>query len=162
LKDATNGAALDPAVTYYVLGDVSDTTAPGNTWRTAESWPPLPAKPTRYYLHSDRSLSTSRPARETALTYTYNPTNPVPTVGGIQLTIPAGPMDQRRIESRPDVLVFTSAVLAAPLEVTGPVTAQLWVQSDGPDTDFFVRLCDVYPDGRSFNLCEGMLRARFR
>jgi hypothetical protein len=86
----------------------------------------------------------------------------VPTLGGYQLTIPAGPKDQRPIEGRPDVLVFTSAPLAEPLEVTGRVRARLWVSSDAPDTDFFVRLCDVYPDGRSINICEGQLRARFR
>ena len=97
-----------------------------------------------------------------ALAYTYDPTNPVPTIGGIQLTLPSGPKDQQSIESRADVLVFTSAPLAKPLEVTGRIRARLWVASDAPDTDFFVRLCDVYPDGRSFNLCEGMLRARFR
>jgi DUF1680 family protein len=71
-------------------------------------------------------------------------------------------MDQSKVESREDVLVFTSDTLTAPLEVIGPVRARLWVASDAPDTDFFVRLCDVYPDGRSFNLCEGMLRTRFR
>jgi hypothetical protein len=78
------------------------------------------------------------------------------------LTIPAGPKDQRSIESRADVLVFTSEPLAAPLEVTGRVRAKLWAASDAMDTDFFVRLCDVYPDGRSFNICDGRLRARFR
>ncbi|MDI9379976.1 MAG: CocE/NonD family hydrolase, partial [Verrucomicrobiota bacterium] len=77
------------------------------------------------------------------------------------MTIPAGPKDQRSIESRADVLVFTSEPLAAPLEVTGRVRAKLWAASDAMDTDFFVRLCDVYPDGRSFNICDGRLRARF-
>lgn len=162
LKGVDNGAERDPAVVYYVLGDASDPAAPGNGWRTSETWPPVPAVPTPYYLRADRSLSVERPSASEPLAYTYDPGDPVPTVGGIQLTIPAGPMDQRKIEERADVLVFTSAPLPEPLEVTGRVRAQLWVASDAPDTDFFVRVCDVYPDGRSFNLCEGMRRARFR
>jgi putative CocE/NonD family hydrolase len=78
------------------------------------------------------------------------------------LTLPAGPKDQRPVESRPDVVLFTTEALAQPLEATGRVRARLWLASDAPDTDLFVKLCDVYPDGRSFNLCEGQLRARFR
>lgn len=164
LKALPNGADRDPAVRYYVVGDVSDPGAPGNTWRTADQWPPFPVRPTPFYLLATRGLSAHRgakPSRE-PLAYTYQPTNPVPTIGGIQLTLPAGPMDQRKIESRDDVLVFSTEPLTDPLEVTGRVRARLWISSDAPDTDFFVRLCDVYPDGRSFNLCEGMLRARFR
>lgn len=162
LKGTNNRIDRAPAVTYYVLGDVSDTNAPGNLWRTANTWPPLRATPTRFYLHGDQTLSTAKPAAHEPLTYTYDPQQPAPTVGGIQLTIPAGPMDQKQVESRADVLVFTSAALTEPLEVTGRVRAKLWVSSDAPDTDFFAKLCDVYPDGRSFNLCEGSLRARFR
>lgn len=162
LAGKANGAEADPAVTYYVIGDTSDPGAPGNHWRTAEAWPPVAAQKTRYYLHPDRTLSAIRPESNPPLAYDYDPAHPVPTVGGIQLTLPAGPKDQRAIESRPDVLVFTSEVLKEPLEVTGRIHARLWIASDAPDTDFFVRLCDVYPDGRSYNLCEGMLRARFR
>lgn len=162
LQENPNGADRDPAVTYYVVGDVTDPEAPGNTWRTANSWPPHHHPPTPFYLHPDRTLST-RPAESgSTLTYRFDPTNPVPTLGGIQLTLPAGPINQNPIESREDLLVFTSDALTAPTEVTGRVRARLWIESDAPDTDFFVRLCDVYPDGRSFNLCEGMLRARFR
>jgi predicted acyl esterase len=97
-----------------------------------------------------------------SLTYTYDPKNPVPTTGGNHLTLPAGPMEQSAVEARPDVLVFTSAPLDKALEVTGRVRAVLQVSSDCPDTDFTVKLCDVYPDGRSFNVCDGILRARFR
>ena len=78
------------------------------------------------------------------------------------LTLPAGPVEQSPVENRPDVLVFTGARLAEPLEVTGQVRLQLRAASDAPDTDFMAKLCDVYPDGRSYNLCEGRLRARFR
>jgi uncharacterized protein len=162
LKDEPNRIDNLPAVTYYVLGDVTDATAPGNQWRTADRWPPVKTHPTRYYFQPNRSLATQRPTSTTSFTYPYDPRKPVPTLGGIQLTIPAGPMDQSSIENRPDVLVFSTEPLATPTEVTGRVRARLWISSDAPDTDFFVRLCDVYPDGRSFNLTEGMLRTRFR
>lgn len=164
LKDTPNGADQDPAVRYYVVGDVTEPNAPGNIWRTSKVWPPFSEAPTAFYFHQDASLTTTPPlSGETqSLAYTYHPTNPVPTIGGIQLTLPAGPMDQRPVEQRDDVLVFTTPILEQPIEVTGRVRAQLWIASDAPDTDFFVRLCDVYPDGRSFNLCEGMLRTRFR
>lgn len=162
LKGVPNGIDRAPAVTYYVIGDTADPQAPGNVWRTASTWPPAPTTPVRYYLHGDRTLSTALPGAHQPLTYTYDPRNPASTVGGIQLTIPSGPIDQRQVEGRADVLVFTSAPLAAPLEVTGRVRVKLWVSSDAPDTDFLAKLCDVYPDGRSFNLCEGALRARFR
>ncbi|MBX3747991.1 MAG: CocE/NonD family hydrolase [Verrucomicrobiae bacterium] len=162
LKGLDNGADRDPAVLYYTLGDVTDPSAPGNVWRTADTWPPLPFHATRLFLHGDRTLSFQTPSASPPLRFTADPGNPVPTLGGIQLTLPAGPRDQRPIESRDDVLVFSSEPLQEPLEITGPVRARLWIASDGPDTDFFVRLCDVYPDDRSFNLCEGMLRARFR
>lgn len=162
LKNLTNAASAQPAVTYYVIGDVTDTNAPGNTWRTADAWPPLKTRDTKYYLQSDRSLSASKSSDAGTLEYTYQPTNPVPTVGGIQLSIPAGPMDQQKVEAREDVLVFSSEPLTEPLEVTGRVRARLWIETDAPDTDLVVKLCDVYPDGRSFNLCEGVVRARFR
>ena len=161
LKGMDNGVDREPAVTYYVMGDVTNPHAPGNVWRTASSWPP-PSRLTRFYLHGDRSLSPAPPETDRPLGYTYNPANPVPTLGGPQLNLPAGPMDQKRVEARPDVLVFTSPVLQKPVEVTGRVRATLSVSSDAPDTDFTAKLCDVYPDGRSFNMCEGILRARFR
>ena len=158
----SNTFRAEPAVSYYVIGDVSDPKAPGNRWRTAEQWPPVKATPTKYYLRDDRSLSTSQPGAADPLGYSYDPENPAPTVGGIQLSIPSRPRDQKIVEERPDVLVFTTAVLGAPIEVTGRVRAQVWISVDAADTDFIARLCDVYPDGRSFNLCEGAIRARFR
>lgn len=162
LKGVDNGVDREPAVTYYVMGDVTDRSAPGNEWRTADRWPPVNATPTPFYLHPDRSLSVQKPEEGGMLSYTYDPKDPVPTVGGPRLTLPAGAMDQRRIESRPDVLVFTSEPLREPVEVTGRVKVILWASSDAPDTDFVAKLCDVYPDGRSINICEGILRARFR
>lgn len=162
LKGADNGIEKAPAVTYYVIGDVTNTNGLGNEWRTSETWPPVPTIPRPFYLSGDRSFSTSPAAAHEPLTYDYDPAKPVPTVGGMQLTIPAGPMEQKPVEERADVLVFTSEPLATPIEVCGQVMARLWFSSDAPDTDIFVRLCDVYPDGRSYNICEGCLRMRFR
>lgn len=162
LRDATNGLLQLPAVTYYVIGDTSDPKAPGNEWRTAESWPPFQVEPVPVYLHGDRTLSTRLAEATHSLGYIHDPAKPVPTLGGVQLTLLAGPMDQQAIESRDDVLVFTGEVLTEPVEVTGRIRARLWISSDAPDTDFMVKLCDVYPDGRSFNLCEGAIRTRFR
>ncbi|HNU98902.1 MAG: CocE/NonD family hydrolase [Verrucomicrobia bacterium] len=163
LKGVSNGISEQPAVVYYVMGDADDPQAPGNVWRQADRWPPVPSKPTPFYCAADRTLSRSVPTAPSAwLSYRYDPAQPVPTLGGPQLTIPAGPKDQRSIESRDDVLVFSTEPLDTPIEVTGRVRVKLWASSDAPDTDFFARLCDVYPDGRSMNVCEGQLRARFR
>jgi putative CocE/NonD family hydrolase len=162
LKGVVNGVAELPAVTYYVMGDTADPNAPGNVWRTAEQWPPVPTRSTRWYLQTDLKLTPTRPTSSQTITYIYDPKNPVPTVGGYELTIPAGPKDQRDIEQRDDMVVFTSQPLSAPVEVTGRVRVRLYVSSDVPDTDFLARLCDVYPDGHSYNICEGILRARYR
>lgn len=162
LKGITNGINDAPAVTYYVMGDVSDPHAPGNIWRTAGEWPPPQAKEVPFYFQAERGLAKTKPATNSPISFTYDPQHPVPTVGGNQLTIPAGPMDQHSIETRPDVVVFTSDALTHPLEITGQVRVKLWAASDARDTDFFARLCDVYPDGRSINISEGVIRARFR
>jgi putative CocE/NonD family hydrolase len=161
LKEDASKQTKHP-VTYYVIGDTADPKAPGNIWRNAKTWPPIKATETKYFLQHGRELSRNEPLHSEPLTYIYDPADPVPTVGGIQLSLPAGPMDQKKVESRDDVLVFTTTPLTSPLEVTGRVRAKIWVSTDVPDTDFIVRLCDVYPDGRSFNLCEGAVRARFR
>lgn len=158
----SNTFDAEPAVTYYVIGDVHDPKAPGNIWRTADRWPPVAATATKYFLRDNRTLSASAPETSAPLTYIYDPANPAPTIGGIQLTVPAGPMDQKKVENRPDVLVFSTAPLTNAIEVTGRVRAKIWVSADVPDTDFVAKLCDVYPDGRSYNLCEGAVRARFR
>jgi predicted acyl esterase len=149
-------------VRYYVMGDVTDPKAPGNYWRSADAWPPVPTQATPLYLHLDRSIGLDQDRRGGALSYTYDPHRPVPTIGGPQYNLPAGPRDQRPIESRPDVLVFTSEPLEHPLEVTGRVRVKLWASTDAPDTDFIARLCDVYPDGQSINICEGGTRMRLR
>lgn len=148
-------------VHYYVMGDCNDATAPGNYWRSADTWPPA-SKPTPFYLHSDKTLSSEPPQDEGKLTYKYDPQNPVPTRGGQNLLIPKGPMDQRPVESRSDVLLFTSEPLTEPLEVTGRITAKLFISSDCPDTDFAVKLSDVYPDGKSLLVTDGIRKASLR
>jgi len=115
--------------------------------------------------HGDGELSEEKPANEQPDTFLYDPLRPVPTVGGPLLVMSArgeGPWDQRHVENRDDVLVYTSAVLDRPLEVTGPVSLTLHVASSARDTDFTGKLVDVHPDGRALNLTEGIMRARYR
>jgi len=137
------------------------TTAPGREWRYADEWP-IPADYVSWYFHENDVLSKTSQGDFEPLTYSYNPTNPVPTIGGQNLKIPAGPYDQTSIENRNDVLVFTSDVLTEPLEITGPIIARLYVSSNCSDTDFTVKLSDVYPDGRSMLITDGILRMRNR
>jgi putative CocE/NonD family hydrolase len=152
-----------------------------NAWRDECEWPLRRARPVRWYLHSegaanslvgDGTLSPEPPQAEPPDRYVYNPDDPVPTLGGnhsigpynpglYELALP-GPYDQRPLERRDDVLVYTSEPLPADTEVTGPVTVTLWAASSAPDTDFVARLVDVYPDGRAINITEGIIRARFR
>jgi hypothetical protein len=162
LKGMDNGIMKDPPVMYYVMGDPLDPNAPGNVWRTADSWPP-PATETPYYFRAGGRLLPDAPAAsEPPQTYTYDPKDPVPTRGGANVYIPAGPMDQHCVEDRPDVLLFTTPVLDEPLEVTGRIKVVLWASSSAVDTDFTAKLTDVYPDGRSLLLLDGILRARHR
>ncbi len=96
-------------------------------------------------------------------TFTYDPKNPVPTGGGNNLSgAPAGPYDQTKIEQRDDVLVYSSAPLTEAVEVTGPVKMVLFAETSAKDTDFTAKLVDVHPDGKAYNLCDGILRARWR
>ena len=105
----------------------------------------------------------SSSAEKSSDRFVYDPNDPVPTLGGCNLFgCPAGPHDQRKAEERADVLVFTGDALTSPLEVTGPVKVVLDAASSATDTDWTAKLVDVHPDGRSFNLCDGILRARYR
>jgi hypothetical protein len=148
-------------VHYYVMGAIGEEAAPGNVWRSADAWPPA-ANVTPFYLHGDHTLRAEKPGGEGRLEYKYDPRDAVPTVGGQNLFIAKGPMDQRSVESRRDVLLFTTEPLAEPVEVTGRITARLYVSSDCPDTDFTAKLCDVYPDGRSMLVTDGIRRASLR
>lgn len=158
-----NGIDNEPAVMYYVMGDAKTPGAPGNEWRTATDWP-VPATETAAYLTRDGGLAFERPDAtvEACREYVFCPTNPCPTIGGNNLNLARGPMNQNRIESRGDVVLFTSTPLAKPLEVTGRVRAAVFVSSSALDTDLSVRLCDVYPDGTSYLIAEGLLRLRHR
>jgi predicted acyl esterase len=162
LKGEANGVLEEPAVAYFAMGDVEDPEAPGNVWRYVDDWP-VPCTETAYGFRKGGGLAAGAPSDADAVEeYTADPADPCPTLGGGNLTIPAGPMNQNRIEGRLDVLKFTTEPLAEPLEVTGRVLAKVWVSSSAADTDLSVRLCDVYPDGRSFLMAEGMRRLRYR
>lgn len=162
LKNDGKGIDDIPAVQYFVMGDPADPNTQGNKWKTAEDWP-APAQRIPVYLHTDGKLRL-RASEELfgGLSYKYDPTNPVPTVGGANLTGSKGPKDQRSIETRPDVLLFNSPVLDRYIEFTGSVKARLWVSSTALDTDFTAKLSDVYPDGRSMIVLDGILRAGHR
>ena len=161
MQNDTEAYSQWPTVTYYVMGDVDDASAPGNEWRYAEDWP-LPAENVTWYFQSNGQLTKKTPESSEPLSYLYDPSNPVPTIGGRNLYAPAGPYDQSPVENRSDVLVFTSTILEQPFEATGPVKAHLFVSSDCVDTDFTVKLTDLYPDGRSMLVTDGILRMRNR
>jgi putative CocE/NonD family hydrolase len=126
-------------------------------WMELEDWPP-PARRTRWYLHAGGRLHARPPAASPPDRYTYDPNDPTPSVGGSLLANRGGPRDNRALEGRSDVLVYTSAALVREVEVIGPVSAQLHVTSTLEHTDFFVRLCDVDPSGASRNICDGLVR----
>ena len=163
LKGEDTSIMDEPPVRYYVMGDTSDPEAPGNLWREAETWPPSDLPPVSYYLHAGGVLSPDEPGDDAASsTYQFDPENPVPTYGGANLFLPAGPYDQSLIETRQDVTIFSSAPLPQPLEVTGDLKVVLYISSDAVDTDFTAKLTDVYPDGRSMLVADGIMRTRFR
>jgi len=167
LKGIPNGMEHEKPVKYFVMGR--------NQWAVADSWPPPEAAATRYYLHSkgaanslsgDGGLSTQPPSAEPPEHFVYDPADPVPTNGGNLCCdpkhFPPGPFDQRPNESRDDVIVYSTPVLQEDVEVTGPVTADLYVSSSAADTDFTAKLVDVWPNGFADNLADGILRARYR
>ncbi len=139
-------------VTFTVTGD-------GRSTRDVASWPPAHT-PTPWYLHADGRLSTDAPdADDGRDEYHYDPSDPTPSFGGIGL-FTGGVVDNRELEARADVLVYTSDVLGDVLEIVGPVHADLVVSSSLDHTDFFVRLCDVHPNEQSYNVCDGLQRFR--
>jgi putative CocE/NonD family hydrolase len=179
LAGADTGVLAEPRVRYFLMA--------ANEWRTADSWPPPGIAPQRWYLHAgpsgtadslnDGTLSPAKPrSSEDPDRYRYDPADPVPTLGGATLysltrktttgeetpdfSITAGPRDQRLIESR--CLTYTSDPLPTDLDVVGPVTLTVFASSNCPDTDFVARLSDVFPDGRSILVVDGILRARYR
>lgn len=153
------GAIMDelPAVTYYVMGPFDGTPSKGNRWKTSQEWP-IPSKPQPFYLTIHGELSEKSPAVRGVREYRYDPTDPAPTLGGRNLFLESGAKDQRPLESRKDVVVFTSEELQDDLEITGALTAHIFASSDCPDTDIALRLTDVYPDGKSMLVCDGICR----
>ena len=162
-----NEFATEKPVKIFVMGE--------NKWRYEDAWPLERAKETRYFLHSagkansasgDGALTVSAAHKEAADSFVYDPANPVPTVGGPLCCdpahLPGGPRDQKQVEARNDVLVYSTPPLEQEVEVTGPVTLDLFAKSSAVDTDFTAKLVDVAPDGVAHNLTEGILRARFR
>ena len=156
-----------PRVQYYTMGS--------NKWQASETWPPKEAKLTTYYLHSNGdasttggSLSKSRPGKkEPADAYTYDPMDPVPSLGGNVCctgnAVQGGAFDQQeQEEQREDILIYTTEPLKEGVEVTGFINTTLYVSSDAKDTDFTIKLIDVYPDGTAYNLDETIQRARYR
>jgi predicted acyl esterase len=156
-----------PKVTYYTMGM--------NKWQSSDTWPPKEVQPMTFYLSSggqantlngDGTLTLTPPAVDMPDRFTYDPMNPVPTHGGYRSTNNVGGVDgsydQRTVEARPDVLVYTTPPFTEGLEVTGTMTPTLHVSSDVKDTDFTVKVIDVYPDGRAFTLDESIQRMRYR
>lgn len=169
LKGVPNGVGSEPRVRIFVMG--------ANKWRSANRWPLPHTHYRKYYLHSaghansvrgDGRLSRKRPRagrrREAATDrFTYDPTRPVPSIGGrFQASVPGGPYDQGPVLRRPDVLVYTTPRLRHAVEVTGPITVTLWARSSARDTDWTAKLDDVYPRGRSMLIEYGIQRARYR
>lgn len=192
LRGISNGVATEPAVRIFVMGggsgrrNADGRMEHGGRWRAEKDWPLPDLQPTSYYLHADGRLTAGAPTLEaSSLSYEFDPEHPVPSIGG---TITSGEPVMRggaynQIEgprffgsrepfvplaARADVLVFESEPLAADLELTGAISATLWISSDRPDTDFTIKLIDVcppnedYPDGFAMNLTDGILRARYR
>lgn len=154
LKGTSNGAEDISPVTYYVMGPFDGTPSRGNRWREAKTWP-VPSVMTPFYLTAENGLVDKElECRDKAYRYLYDPNDPSPTIGGKNLFLESGAKDQREIESRSDVVSFTSPVLTEDLEVTGRIKAKLYVSTDSEDTDFIVRLTDVYPDGKSILITD--------
>ncbi|HDP34921.1 MAG TPA: CocE/NonD family hydrolase [Candidatus Hydrogenedentes bacterium] len=165
---AGDAAALDalPKVHYYVMGaDTPD--APGNEWRTADKWPPLPAQETAFYLTAGGALEPDPPGEQSFLEFVFDPADPYPTWGGANLlpNLVSGPYDQRKYSAtRNDLLKFASAPLKEPLEIVGKVKARLFVSSDAPDTDFTAKLLDIFPEGddREILMLDNIRRVKTR
>ena len=168
LKGEDNGLLEKmPKVRYFTMGK--------NQWQASDTWPPRGAQPMTLYLGSggkantlngDGVLTASAPAADSADHFAYDPMNPVPSYGGgvccTGNAVSGGAFDQRKMETRPDILVYTSEPLKDGLEASGPIDVTVFVSSDAKDTDITVKLIDVYPDGTAYNLDETIQRLRYR
>lgn len=168
LKGEVSGVVQEmPKVRYYTMGS--------NKWQASDVWPPKEAVMTTYYLnsggkantlHGDGVLSTKKPAKDNPDTFVYDPMNPVISYGGNVCctgnAIQGGAFDQQEMEKREDILVYTTEPLQEGVEVSGFIESTLYVSSDAKDTDFTIKLIDVYPDGKAYNLDETIQRVRYR
>ncbi len=168
LKGDDNGVTDNPRLRYFLMGR--------NEWREADGWPVYESQPMNWYLSSEGNANSSAgdgrlvvraPAKSGADGFTYDPADPVRTEGGFQSgfdrrNMPAGPFDQSAVERRDDVLVYTSDPLDRGIDIVGPVSAVLYVSSSARDTDFTVKLVEVFPDGKALTIQEGITRMRFR
>lgn len=166
LKGIENGIEKEPRVRVYNMGD--------KAWKTYDTWPPAGAQKVTYFLDSDGGANTAagngrlllaRPKKDAKDAYTYDPLNPAPSLGGQVCCFNAaqpGSFDQAKMQARPDVLVYSTESLTVPVNVTGPIEVMLYLSSDVKDTDLIVKLVDVYPDGKAYNLDEQALRVRWR
>ncbi|HUU28479.1 MAG TPA: CocE/NonD family hydrolase [archaeon] len=168
LKDEQNGVDQEAPVKLFLMGV--------NRWQDFYAWPPEGVQAKEYYFHSrqganslygDGALDTVKPVKKERVdTYRYDPADPVPTSGGNaccrELIVPQGPYDQRPVERRSDVLVYTSEPVEEPLAVVGPLEVKLWAASSAVNTDFTAKLVDVDPAGKAINISSGILRAPFK
>ncbi|MBE3075556.1 MAG: CocE/NonD family hydrolase, partial [Actinobacteria bacterium] len=165
--EASERLDRQPRVQYYTMGL--------NKWQSSDTWPPAGAQAVTFYLSSlgrantmngDGTLTTEPPAADTPDAITYDPMNPVTSYGGnvccTGTAVQAGSFDQRKMEARPDILVYTSEPFKEGTEISGPIEPTLYVSSDAKDTDFTVKVIDVDPDGRAYNLDESIQRMRYR
>jgi putative CocE/NonD family hydrolase len=163
LKGIDNGVVDEAPVRIFVMGD--------NLWRDENEWPLARTQYTKYYFRSGASshgggggLTLEPPGEEAPESYTYDPSDPVPTEGGSILDMQRGfgPLDQRQVEARTDVLVYSTEPLVSDLETTGPVVVMLYAESSEIDTDFTAKLVDVWPNGEAYVVLDGIVRARYR
>jgi predicted acyl esterase len=158
LKGEDNGVDADPAVRYYVMGAAGEPDSPGNLWRAADDWPPA-CRSSALYLHAGGRLAANAPETDSSSTsYASDPRHPMSIPG----TSFPGAQDARPFEQQSEVRTFTTDPLPGPVEWTGRIRAELFVSSTARDTDFIVRVSDVYPDGRSILLVDYPWRARYR
>ncbi len=167
LKGDANAMDGEPKVRAYMMG--------ANQWRTYDTWPPREAEFVSYYFDSNGSanslfgdgrLTTTKPGKASSDQFVYDPTIPVQSLGGsiccFSAAFQGGSFDQSSVETRSDVLVYTTPPLVETVEITGPVKVSLYLQSDVKDTDLTVKLIDVAPDGKAYNLDESIQRVRWR
>lgn len=164
VKDILTGSPKQEksVLVYYLMGDIKAPDAPGNRYMWSNVWP-VPSTPTSYYARKDGTLALAPPRdKDASLTYAYDPKNPVPSIGGSwAIGERSGPLDQRPLKDRKDILRFATEPLAAPVGITGKVWVELAFSSDAPDTMFTVKLIDIYPDGYEAVFRESAGLARY-